>query len=62
MKKSAAILRQHSLTPIAFTYKKKIPKGLHEKTIHLISGIKQEPQWMRDFRLNAYTNSTKFKL
>jgi Fe-S cluster assembly protein SufB len=55
MKKSAALIQQHSLSPITFSYKKKIPKGLHKETIQLISGIKQEPNWMRDFRLNAYS-------
>ena len=30
------------------------PKGLSEDTIRLISGKKNEPQWLLDFRLKAY--------
>jgi len=32
----------------------KAPKGLSEDTIHFISGKKNEPQWMLDWRLEAY--------
>lgn len=32
----------------------KIPKGLSEETIHLISQKKQEPEFMLEFRLKAY--------
>ena len=32
----------------------KIPKGLSEKTIRLISKLKEEPKWMLDYRLKAY--------
>ena len=28
--------------------------GLTEKTIHYISDVKQDPDWVREFRLNAY--------
>ena len=28
--------------------------GLTEKTIHYISDIKEDPDWVRQFRLNAY--------
>lgn len=35
-------------------YKIKFPKGLSEAVIKRISGIKGEPNWMREFRLNAY--------
>jgi Fe-S cluster assembly protein SufB len=31
-----------------------IPKGLNEDTIRLISSKKEEPQWMLDWRLNAF--------
>lgn len=31
-----------------------IPKGLNEDIIRTISGIKQEPQWLLDFRLRAF--------
>jgi Fe-S cluster assembly protein SufB len=31
-----------------------IPRGLTEDTIHLISEIKKEPEWMLEFRLKAY--------
>jgi Fe-S cluster assembly protein SufB len=32
-----------------------IPKGLNEETIRLISAKKNEPEWLLDFRLKAYT-------
>ena len=32
----------------------KIPKGLSEDTIRLISAKKNEPEWMLEWRLNAY--------
>ena len=32
----------------------KIPKGLNEDVIRLISKKKEEPQWMLDWRLKAY--------
>ncbi len=32
----------------------KTKKGLREETIREISSIKQEPEWMLDFRLKAY--------
>ena len=32
----------------------KIPKGLNEDVIKLISKKKEEPQWMLDWRLKAY--------
>ena len=31
-----------------------VPKGLSEDIIRTISGIKHEPQWLLDFRLDAY--------
>src|SRR5207245_9411477 len=31
-----------------------VPKGLNEDVIRLISGKKNEPQWMLDWRLKAY--------
>ena len=31
-----------------------IPKGINEKTVELISSIKKEPKWVRDFRLKGY--------
>lgn len=31
-----------------------VPKGLNEDTIRLISGKKNEPQWMLDYRLKAF--------
>ncbi len=31
-----------------------IPKGLNEDVIHLISEKKGEPEWMLDWRLEAY--------
>ena len=38
-----------------------IPKGLNEGIIHLISDKKQEPDWMREWRLKAYRHWTKIK-
>ena len=32
----------------------KVPKGLKEETIRLISKIKKEPRWMLDWRLKAF--------
>ena len=29
---------------------KQIPKGIDDKTVRLISSIKKEPKWVRDFR------------
>ncbi|CAO2838978.1 unnamed protein product [Amaranthus hypochondriacus] len=31
-----------------------IPKGLSEETIKMISSLKEEPDWMLEFRLNSY--------
>jgi len=39
-----------------------IPKGLSEDIIRLISSKKAEPQWMLDFRLDAYRKWTKMML
>src|SRR6266513_3081393 len=33
-----------------------IPRGLSEDTVRLISGKKNEPEWMLEFRLKAYRN------
>ena len=30
------------------------PKGLNENVIRFISNIKKEPEWMLEFRLNAF--------
>ncbi len=38
-----------------------IPKGLNEETVRLISAKKGEPQWLLDFRLDAYRKWTKMK-
>mgnify|MGYP000064767557 FL=1 len=40
----------------------KIPKGLSEKTIRLISKLKEEPKWMLDYRLKAYRSWIRMKL
>ena len=37
------------------------PKGLNEGTIRLISGKKNEPEWLLDFRLKAYAQWLKMK-
>ena len=39
----------------------KIPKGLSEKTVKLISELKEEPKWMLDYRLKAYRSWIKKK-
>ena len=31
-----------------------VPKGLNENVIRLISSIKEEPEWLLEWRLNAY--------
>ncbi|MEM0951203.1 MAG: Fe-S cluster assembly protein SufB [Cyanobacteria bacterium P01_H01_bin.74] len=38
-----------------------IPKGLSEETIRLISSKKNEPEWMLEFRLNAYQKWLKME-
>ncbi|KAK7836814.1 upf0051 protein abci8 [Quercus suber] len=38
-----------------------IPKGLSKETIRLISSLKEEPDWMLEFRLNAYEKFLKMK-
>ena len=39
-----------------------IPKGLNEDIIRMISARKQEPQWLLDFRLDAFRKWQKMKL
>jgi len=38
-----------------------IPKGLNEDTIRLISARKEEPQWLLDYRLDAYRKWQRMK-
>ena len=38
-----------------------VPKGLNEDIIRLISAKKQEPQWLLDFRLDAFRKWQKMK-
>lgn len=38
-----------------------IPKGLSKETIRLISSLKEEPDWMLEFRLNAFEKFLKMK-
>ncbi|XP_004494771.1 iron-sulfur cluster assembly SufBD family protein ABCI8, chloroplastic [Cicer arietinum] len=38
-----------------------IPKGLSQETIRLISSLKHEPDWMLNFRLNAFDKFSKMK-
>ena len=35
-------------------FSEKFPKGLNEGVVSRISNIKQDPQWLLDFRLNSY--------
>ena len=37
------------------------PKGLNEDIIRLISAKKSEPEWLLEFRLNAYRHWLKMK-
>ena len=37
------------------------PKGLSEDTIRLISGKKNEPEWLLEFRLKAYAQWLKME-
>ena len=39
-----------------------VPKGLNEDIIRLISSKKQEPQWLLDFRLDAFRKWQKMKM
>ncbi|MCQ2137819.1 MAG: Fe-S cluster assembly protein SufB [Bacteroidales bacterium] len=39
-----------------------VPKGLNEDIIRMISARKQEPQWLLDFRLDAFHKWQKMKL
>ena len=39
-----------------------IPKGLSEDIVRIISGKKNEPAWLLDFRLNAYRKWTTMKM
>ena len=39
-----------------------IPKGLNEDIIRLISAKKDEPEWMLEFRLNAFRRWQKMTL
>ena len=39
-----------------------VPKGLNEDIIRLISSKKQEPQWLLDFRLDAFRKWQKMPL
>ena len=39
----------------------KAPKGLNEDIIRFISNIKKEPQWMLEFRLNAFKRFKQLK-
>lgn len=36
-----------------------IPKGLNEETIKMISSLKEEPDWMLEFRLSSYNKFLK---
>ena len=37
------------------------PKGLNEEVIRFISKIKQEPEWMLNWRLKAYNRLKKYQ-
>src|SRR6266540_3687762 len=40
-------------------YATTIPKGLSEETVRAISKIKNEPEWMLNFRLRSYRHFVK---
>jgi len=40
----------------------KIPKGLSEEVVRLISEKKKEPQWLLDFRLKSYRHWLTMKM
>ena len=40
----------------------KIPKGLNEEIVRIISQKKNEPQWMLDWRLKALNRLSQMKL
>ena len=39
----------------------RIPNGLNENTVRIISKIKEEPKWLLDWRLNAFNTWEKMK-
>ena len=39
-----------------------VPKGLNEDIIRTISALKEEPQWMLDFRLDAFRRWEKMPM
>lgn len=43
-------------------YAVKLPKGLSRQTVEAISGYKNEPDWMREFRLKAFEIFEKKKM
>ena len=59
MSDSMQTLEQHTKSDYKFGFSNdiesdKIPKGLNEDTIRLISAKKNEPDWMLEWRLEAY--------
>src|SRR3954471_2234854 len=55
-KESSALEVERNVGNFAYpeTHKHDAGIGLTEKTIHYISDIKEDPDWVREFRLNAY--------
>lgn len=51
-----------NIKTIKYSYKYQSPKGLNESIVHTISQRKNEPAWMRDFRLKAFQIFKKKKL
>ena len=39
----------------------KAPRGLNEEVIKFISNIKKEPEWVLEFRLNAFKRFKQLK-
>lgn len=46
--------KRNKIQPIKIKYNFEAEKGLNNEVVNLISEIKQEPEWMRDFRLEAF--------
>ncbi|HKK88450.1 MAG TPA: Fe-S cluster assembly protein SufB, partial [Saprospiraceae bacterium] len=66
MSESMQTLEQHTKSDYKFGFSDnietdKIPKGLSENTVRLISEKKNEPEWMLEWRLKAYQQFLKMK-
>lgn len=53
MKTPKLDLQEFTVKPVKYPYHYTAPKGLDEKTVKNLSEIKDDPKWMRDFRLKS---------